>query len=55
MVNREVEKKYEKDVIALTETIFDHCQDVYSYDKCMRCRLVTLIIMNVFEPPHAQD
>jgi len=45
----------EREVIALTEAIFDHCQDVYSYDKCMRCRLITLMVMNVFEPPHARE
>ena len=49
------ENKYARDVIALTEAIFDHCQDVYSYDRCMRCRLITLMVMYVFEPPHAKE
>ena len=49
------ENKYARDVIALTEAIFDHCQDVYSYDRSMRWRLITLMVMNVFEPPHAKE
>ena len=37
--------KREFDEGILTEKIFSHCKDVYQYDGCMRCQMITLILL----------
>jgi len=29
----------------LTDRIFTHCKNIYEYDKCFRCRFITLWLM----------
>jgi hypothetical protein len=31
--------------VKLTEKIFEHCKSIEEYDRCNRCRIITVLLM----------